>query len=496
MSDLQAPIINWQVMAGDSKAGFAEQRILLIAQGAGNAPFKELLEDVQQTEVDNLLGVGSMSWLAYRRIKKFNKANEIDIIPLEEPTGGTLAQGGFKISGTAEENKTLNFKIGDDEFEYSVTVVKNDVASQIATKIIQAINAKVKNPFTASIDAGDDGLVLISFKFAGEIGNGLIVKCTDRVLGLTFSTVPFSGGAGAYDVDDILTPLTKRYQTVIFDDSMNYNALETWLESRVNKTNTVKGGVGISMMNGSLATVKNFANNKNSKVMVLLGNINEMKYNAIPLLASAEFGAKRALRLTDGAVLGSLVVEAQEAFGGINKSSLPYHNTPMSYDQPIGEIEIEQVQDLNDAGVSLFVPSTVGVVLGTITTLYKYDNTGIEDNTFKFLNAIDTSLAVQEYLFVNTKKEFGQTRATKGDLVSGIAMTNTVSVKAYIVGLYTDMIDMALVQGGAEALKAFKKNTTVSLNIASGVYNVYAPTPIVSQFRGLNGVVAISYDFE
>ena len=75
-------------------------------------------------------------------------------------------------------------------------------------------------------------------------------------------------------------------------------------------------------------------------------------------------------------------------------------------------------------------------------------------------------------------------------------MTNEASVKAYIVGLYTDMIDMALVQGGAEAIKAFKKNTTVSLNIASGIYNVYAPTPIVSQFRGLNGVVAISYDFE
>ena len=61
MSDLQAPIINWQVMAGDSKAGFAEQRILLIAHSDGSAPYKELLEDVQQTEVDDLLGVGCIS---------------------------------------------------------------------------------------------------------------------------------------------------------------------------------------------------------------------------------------------------------------------------------------------------------------------------------------------------------------------------------------------------------------------------------------------------
>jgi hypothetical protein len=250
------------------------------------------------------------------------------------------------------------------------------------------------------------------------------------------------------------------------------------------------------MMTDTLVNVKTYANTKNSKTMVLLGNISEMKYNAISLLAVAEFGAKRALRLTDGAVLGSLVVEAQEAFGGINKSSLPYHNTLMSYEAPASEIIIEQVQDLNDAGLSLFVPATIGVVLGSLVTLYKFDGTGSADATFKYLNAVDTSLAIQEYLFVNSQKEFGQTRATGGDLVAGVAMTNEASVKAYIVGLYIDMIEMALVQGGADAIKSFKKTLTVSLNSATGTYSVYAPTAIVSQFRGLNGVVAIGYDFK
>ena len=495
MGQLQAPIINWQVMKGDSKAGFGEQRVLIIAQGSGDNTPKTLIEDIQKNEVESLCGAGSMAQMAYERFRKYNLANEVDIITLQEPSDGTKAQGGLKVTGTAGENKTLEFKLGDDEFVVYVTILKDQSAQTIANNIVSAINAK-DYPFTASIDGNDNSLVLIDFNIKGEVGNGLVVSLKNRVVGLQFTPIQFTGGAGAYDTDGIFDGITKRYQTVLFDKATPFDIVEEWLQSRINVTNTVLGGIGITMLNGGYSDVKSFAESKNSESMVVIGNVDEMKYNAIPLLAVAEVGAKRALRLTDGAVIGDLVLEAQEAYGGINKSSLPYHNTPISYDEPQGQLIIEQVQDLNDAGVSLFVPATIGVVLGSMVTLYKYDKAGIADDTFKFLNAMDTSFAIQEYLYNNTKKEFGQTRATGGDLVAGVAMTNELSVKAYIVGLYEDMVDMALVQGGAEAIKAFKKNLSVKLDVASGVYSVYAPCAIVSQFRGLNGVVAISYEFK
>lgn len=494
MGDLQAPIINWQVQAGDSTAGFSEQRVLLIAQGSGTATAKALIEDVQQNEVVALCGANSMATLAFNRFREHNKANEIDIITLAEPVG-TPAQGGISTTGTATEGKNLTIKVGDDAFSVVVAIASGDLDTDIATKIIDAINATTY-PFTASIDGVDATLVLIDFDIDGEMANGLTVTFGSRVGGLTFAGVAFTGGAGAYDSTDILVPLTKRYQTVIFDDAMAFDDVETWLQARINTTNAIKGGVGISMKNGTLAVVKAFANAKNSQSMVVVGNIDEMKYNALPLLASAEIGAKRALRLTDGAVLGNLVLEAQESFGGISKSSLPYHNTPMSYDEPQAEIIIEQVQDLNDAGVSLLVPATIGVVLGSVVTLYKLDGAGVADGTFKFLNAVDTSLAITEYLFNNSQSEFGQTRATGGDLVAGTAMTNETSVKAYIVGLYVDLVGFALAQGGADAIKSFKKTLTVSFDSATGFYSIYAPVAIVSQFRGLNGVVAISYEFQ
>lgn len=494
-ADLQAPIINVQVMAGDSKAGFGEQRILIIAQGSGTNEPKTLIEDIQKTEVVELCGAGSLATRAYDRVRDFNLANEIDIITLEEPSDGIKAQGGFKITGTAGESKTLNLKVGDDSFLVSVTVPKEQTAENIAVLVRDAINAK-DYPFTATIDGTDNTLVLIDFDIAGEVANGITVVAKNRVLGLEFTAIQFTGGAGAYDNDDMFDGLTKRYQTVLFDKATNFDLVETWLQSRINKSNTVKGGQGITMMNGTYSEVKDFASNKNSETITLFGNVDTMKFNALPILAVAEVGAIRALRLTDGAIIGSYVLDAVEAYGGINKSSLPYHNTPLSYDTPTGSLIIEEVQDLNDEGVSLFIPSTVGVVLGSVKTLYKYTASGIEDNTFRYLNAMDTSLAVQEYFYSNSQKKFGQTRATGGDLVEGVSMTNELSVKSYLVELYDDMIDMALVQGGQDALKAFKKNITVSLDSASGIYSVYAPTPIVSQFRGMNMTVAISYDIE
>lgn len=500
MSDLQAPIINWQVMKGDSNAGFAEQRVLIIAQGSGTNAAKTVISDIQPAEVELLCGAGSMATRAYNRFYKYNKYNEVDVLTLEQPSDGTAAVGGVSVVGEALENATLKLSVADDEYEVYVTVLKGDDAEAVAAKVAEAINAKFNtveqgNFIVAEVDGADAALVTMTFGVKGEVANGLTTSVKSRVLGLSFNAQPFTGGAGSYDMEGALVKLKKRYQTVLFDSAANFDELEEWLQSRVNMSNTVKGGIGISMMNGSLATVKEFANSKNSRTMVVLGNLDEMKYNAIPLLAATEFGAKRALRLTDGAILGDLVLEAQEAYGGINKSSLPYHNTPMSYDAPADELIIEQAIDLNDAGVSLFVPATIGVVLGTMVTLYKFDNSGIEDSAFKYLNAMDTSLAIQEYLFSNCQKEFGQTRATIGDLVAGVAMTNELAVKAYLVGLYQYMVDYALVQGGRDAVKAFKARLTVTLNSATGFYNVYAPVAIVSQFRGLNGVVAISYEF-
>ena len=494
-TNLQSPFVNWAVKQQFSKAGFDEHRVLIIGQGNGSSDPKLLIEDVQQSEVAALCGDSSVLTLAYNRFRDFNKATEVDLIPLAEPTEGQKAAGGITATGTASESGNLVLHIIDDMYRLEVAILSGDDQNAIVTKIANAINADAALS-KLLLASTTDNTCNIEYKIKGEIGNGLTSTADNRINGVTITHQVFSGGAGAYDSADILDALTKRYHTVIFDNATNFDMIETWLQARINVPNAVMGGSGVTVVNDSRADLKTFAAAKNSQSMVVIGNLDEMKYNLVPLFAACEFGAKRALRLTSGAIVADLVLDAQEAYGGVDKSSLPYHNTPISYAKPVGVITLEQLQDLNDEGLSFFVPATQGVVLGSIKTLYKTDLSGIDDVTFRFLNAFDTALAIQEYFFVNTKKKFGQTRATKGDLLPGKSMSNELSVKAYIVGLYDDVANMALAQDGKDALKAFKRDLTVTLDVATGFYSVYAPVAIVSQFRGLNGTVAIGYEFK
>lgn len=497
MSDLQAPIINFQVKAAKSKTGFTPQRALLIGKigDDGTATDAELISDIQPALVETLLGGKSIAYKAYARFRKFNKSTPIDVFTIKDKKNSTTAkaaEGTLTVTGTCLEDATLRISLGDDGYIIDVPVLTGDTADDVATKIV----AIPSTMMTGVVDGTLKSKIKYTMAFEGTSGNGAWVTVPVGALGLKFTGTKFAGGVDDVTPSTAFTNSKVRYQTVIFDKLMPSNKVSDWLDERFNSANIILGGVGFLVDQGSLATLKTKWKAINTKTLTVIANADEMRYSALPLILAAEFAAKRALRMTDGAVLGDLVIEASEAYGGQEKASLPYHNTPMSYLPPSDEISLSDLTSANADGLSFVVPSTTGTVMGSLRTLYKYDGAGVADKTFGFLNAVDTALSVQEYLFNNCKKEFGQTRATHGGLVEGVAMTNVLSVKSFIVGLYEDLVDLALTQGGAEAVKIFKHGLTVTLDSATGFYSVFAPVAIVSQFRGLNGTIAISYDFK
>jgi len=501
MSDLQSPIINWQVKAGKGKAGVADHRVLIIGHAFGSAAAKKIIEDVQSEEALTLLRAGSHAHAAYRRFRKYNKVTEVDVLPLAV-TGNNwvVPKAMLKVVGTATAAGTLKVVCADDEYMFNVSVAKGDTESQIAEKMVNAADA-ANMEIVAEVtfekgDATKKGEVTFELESFDPVANGCHVKAINRIPGIVVTDGVFAGGKGALDTAGILGETTsKRYHTIVFDSSVDSEVVSKFLDDRVNSSNAVNGGTGITFRNDTFARLKANSLASNSASLVIIANPNEMRVNAIPLLAAAEFAAKRALRLTDGAILGDIVVDATEAYGGINKASLPYHNTPMSYRAPVNKLTIEQLQDLNKAGASLIVPTGAQTTMGEVVTHYKRDGSGVASSTFKFLNAMDTSFAIQEYLFNNCQKEFAQTRATGGGLVAGVSMTNALSVKAFIMGLYDDLVDMALAQGGGDAKGAFKANLDVTLDAETGKYKIFAPIAIVSQLRGIDGVIAISYNF-
>lgn len=494
MSDLQAPVINWQIKAGKSVTGLTDHRALIIGVGSGSSKSKTLVRDIQPNEAMGILGKTSPVYQAYLRFRKYNEVTPLDIVAVKPP-GSAVTRSGCTLTfiGTATETRDLIVHVGDDAFVVRVSIATGDTAAAVATKFV-AVVTREHPMMTASVVAG--GKAKLEYHSPGGILNGSRVTVQNRVAGIAVADAICSGGAASFDVTGIPQDISNiRYHTVIHDDLIPVGTIASFLDARFNSTAGIMGGVGVTMLHNTSVVLKAAGDALNGRCNVILGNPNEMPITAIPLLAASEFGAKRALRLTEGAVLGDIVLDANEAFGGVNKSSLPYHNTPMSYTAQEDRLSVAELKHLTDSGISLIVPSGHGTVLGSIVTQYKHDNSGISDNTFKYLNAVDTSLAVQEYLYNNCQKEFGQTRATGGGLVAGVSMTNELSVKAYLVGLYDDLIEMALVQGGADAKKAFTRDLVVTLDAETGKYRVFAPTAIVSQLRGIDGIVAISYNF-
>ena len=497
MSDLQAPIINFQVKGAKSKAGFSPQRALLIVKVDDDASASDAhyISDLEIATAPNILGAKSIALKAFKRFRKYNKATTIDIWALKDKKNSTTAKAAMaslQVTGTSLEDVTLRISMGDDGYISYVPIVTGDTGEKVAEKIIKITNEMM----TGVVDSTTKSKINYTMSAKGAWGNGANIRVLAGVSGLLFSSTSMAGGVDDFTVSDGFTKLTHRYQTVVFDKLTPAKTVYDWLDLRFNSPNAVNGGVGFMVDMGTVSNLKTTWGAVNSKCLTVIGNPDEMPLNAVDILLASEFAAKRALRMTDGEVLGDLVIDATEAFGGMEKASLPYHNTPMSYEQPINEISLDDLKKLNAAGVSIVVPATIGMVMGSLRTTYKVNGSGVADATFGFLNAVDTSLAVQEYLFNNCKKEFGQTRATHGDLVQGQSMTNALSVKSYIVSLYQDLADLTLAQGGADAEKAFKNGLTVTLDSTTGFYSVFAPVAIVSQFRGLNGVIAISYNFD
>ena len=474
--NLQSPLLNIQLGEAEAEVGVSTQAALIIEQGSGTNPAQTLIEDIQSEEVNNLLGEGSLSYYAYEHFRQINKYTEIDVITLDEPSGGTAAQGGFRFVGTALENKTLNLVVGDEAFKVSITVVKNETASALATKLVAAITA-ADIPFTAAVDGTDDQLVLITFAVKGECGNGLVCVEQERVLGLTFSRVRFTGGAGAYDVTNVLSQITKRYQTIIIGESMPFDTITDFVESRFNAANEVLDGVVIYSSRKTKSVAKTAAEGRNQRSGINLINIqNKLEWNMLSILVAAEVGAIRALRFTEGAPLSDLSVKIEEKTGGVNKASLPYHNVPLArYKKPyIKNIDIAELTEMNNAGVSLIVDSPSGAVLGDLVTLYKTDGSGQANKTWKFLNAVDVGVAIREILFNNCKSRLAQTRASTGAKVAGVAMETPEDLRGYLIELYDTLVDNALVVGDQDSINTFKDNLTVTLDSEDGKFKVLA----------------------
>jgi len=498
-------------------AGLTPERLLIVGQvtvGA-TAPIGQLVTNILNDGAEAaLFGADSPLCAAVRRARRVNPKTRIDAIPLTSAApSATSAEATIEVVTFLPPAEALpvNITVAGPEWEYALSIEPGDTSTTFAQKIADAINADSTSLFSAQV-ATDT--VTLQCNVAGTFGNdlGLVVEGPSGI----FTVSAFSGGT----IDPATTATldvvgSTRYQGIAWQFNESVEDVAEFLDARFNVENDVQDGRAFSAQTSTLSQALAKLSPLNSKNLCLM--VDKIIDRAdrkgpavldVPFLKATEFAAIRALRRTDGAILGDKVIArtALDAFGGIWQNSKPYFNTPLSASLPqagdtFTALEVDQ---LVDAGGYIIDANRAGtdVITGAVVTTYKTDPAGNPDITYKFLNYVDTATAAREYIVNSTRAQYPQYRATGGQLINGVDSANEASVATFVAELYSALGDLALVNTGTgtvsgEAVdydKLFRESLSVTLNPATGRFLVALKLYLVIQFREALYDMAIAFE--
>jgi phage tail sheath gpL-like len=419
------------------------------------------------------------------------------------------AEATLTFSGTATESGTLRIAVQSERFfTFEVGVASGADAVTVVAPLVAQVIDNNDEILVDAIEAA--GSVTLNAVHPGTDGNFLKIRLVSSVPGIDVAITPFSGGAGAVDLLDFAAIIgDRRYQTILIPSSYSANltALRDYLDSVYNTPNRIKDGVGVTVYSATsttdAATLSQTTLGSRSMIVLtdkIVATADQkggcvVEYNNT---LGAQFAADRALRLTDGANIASIITgpNISNTSGGPFRAALPYHQTPF-YDvarivKSRGWSQAEQQILLNN-NVSFFGNDITDsrITIGDVTTTYNEP-----DQVFKYLNTVDTTSVIREFFFNNCQARYAQTVLTDGALSGPNPIANEQSIAAFLVGLYQILAgsNFGLCQAGSSAQKFFNDNLQVEVLLSTGTVNISAVVPIVSQLRIINGTIELSFN--
>lgn len=505
------PVVNASISSQTDLLSNQQIQGLLIGQktSLGSAISGKLYTNIQNnSDFESLFGSHSIVADMIRNFKAYNKTTRVDVIPLDDNGSAVAATGSLVFSGTATQDGTYVINIGSNyNYSFTISVSNGDTATDIGDSVEIAINNNNDIPVSALNAAGTVTLTALN---GGTVLNNLGLQIIGSITGLSTLVNKMSGGANDPSTTGIFDVVgNTRYQRVVMPYEYGVNVLTAFLDPRFNTVNAVEDGVGVVSVTNTFATLNAIGDNENSASLVIHGNIlvNETNYKGSALFeldynVSSQFAAISLLRLTSGADISEFVVSpaSNDQVGGINISSLPYFNTPfynLNVIDPQYVLMDNEVSELNDSGIFVLTNNVANntVVSSQVVTTYKTDAAGNNDDTFKFLNSVDTSVAIRQEYFFYSKARYAQTRLTTGDVQPNTGMVNTGTITADFTGLYDTLSESqyTLTVAGEDALNYYKDNLNVTItNYALGQVNASGIYPIVSQMRQLTIPISIN----
>lgn len=516
MPSIRKPDVTLNIIPASNPASVADQKALMVCQmlPAGTATSEALIQDhPNDSSEDGLLGQTSMGAGMVREFKKYNEVSQLDILPIEDASG-TQGTAVFAISGTATDNGTLFFTLASEKnHRYQIDVLIDDTAEEIGDALDVLTAADGDAPFATS---NTTGTVTATADQDGTLCNDWDIKIEGSVAGIAVALTGWTGGATDPTLTTLLDAIANiRYQTIIWPSVFPTATLQALLDARFNVDNNVMDGRGILTILGTLAAAKAIVASLNSQNLIFEWNVTVDTAThkgaatpEMPDIISAQVGALRALRLTDEANLTQFMttVSPRDQFGGVHMASSPYQNTQLP-NLPIADpVDVPSQEDQTEAednALSIVGPNQAfnRTIMSAMVTTYLTDGGGNPDESYKYLNFVDTISTIREFIVVNCKSRYAQTRLTDGDLEAGLDMANEGSIRTFLKRLYGLLAKDGLTQKGAvtvdgvatTGVKDFMDNLIVAVSVSTGTVTITAAPLMVTQLRAILGTIQVKF---
>lgn len=503
---MSEPKLNLSLLGQSAPSVGARTDLIIgqVANGETTGVF-ERVNAMTKAELDTAFGARSelrnriQAWIDTNK-----RYSRLDVQALEEDDTAVAAAGAIGVTGTATAAGSVEVNIvSKAKFSADIDILIGDDASTVIGKIVSSFSTT--NFPMIPVDVEDGGTeVTITAIDKGTVGNYYSFSVIGSVAGLVFTTTDMTSGATdpAYTASD--WPTGTRYTGVMMPGYLGAaDVVADKLDDLFNSDNAINDGVCFTTKVDTLSNILTYLDDFNSKSLVVMGNKEAPTSPAVGEIYSgaaivhpadwsvAAFMGIRSIRITDGAPIADYVqAGGLDTGGGPSLASLPYFNTPLT-GTPVAPAKYlfseSEKRQLETAGYAVIDvnPSETAVITGSVPT-YRFDTVGAEDDTFKYLNFVDTGSICREYMFNNMKVDLAQSRLTEGDLIAGRNIENAASIESKYMRYYGALADLALTQAGGEIASKVSQSVNVTLSLADRRVTLVAKMPVVTQVGQVN----------
>jgi phage tail sheath gpL-like len=239
------------------------QKTLIVGQklAAGTIPANTPIDVFSDVDAATFFGRGSVAHLMARAALQANNYLALTMIALDDAAASVAASSTVTFTGNATGGGNATLSVGDQSVVIAIS--NGDTPAIIAAALAAQI---AKQPDLAVTAAAALGVVTLTAKNKGTLGNFIKTSCVDTAAGTAVATTAMVGGATDPTIATALATVFAAGHNIIisaWNDAINLTALRTHLDS-VSGPLEQRGAIGIYAHTGTLAQSTTLAASINS----------------------------------------------------------------------------------------------------------------------------------------------------------------------------------------------------------------------------------------